>query len=122
MMTPPVVANFFLSFSTFSFCLRKSFCKIESAKEIGRSASKVASITAFLKLAVQQSKKTCAIVGVGEGKLRKEEVSHLKLETNTVTSSLEKLEREIKEFEKDLAESKEIRRLASLIVSGKLSK
>ncbi len=54
--------------------------------------------------------------------MRPEEVSHLKLETNTVTSSLEKLEREIKEFEKDLAESKKIRRLARLIVSGKLSK
>ena len=39
-----------------------------------------------------------------------------------MTSSLEKLEREIKEFEKDLAESKKIRRLARLIVSGKLSK
>ena len=70
----------------------------------------------------QQIKKSCGIVGVGEGNLRKKAVRRLKLETNNVTISLEKLEREIKEFEKDLAESKEIRRLARLIVSGKFSK
>ena len=54
--------------------------------------------------------------------MREEVVKRLKMETQNVRSALEKLEREFNAFEKDLAESKEIRRLARLIVSGKFSK
>jgi hypothetical protein len=54
--------------------------------------------------------------------MREEVVKRLKMETQNVRSSLEKLEREFNAFEKDLAESKEIKKLARFIVSGKFSK
>ena len=54
--------------------------------------------------------------------MREKLVERLEMETQNVRSSLEKLEREFNEFEKDLAESKKIKKLARLIVSGKFSK
>jgi len=44
------------------------------------------------------------------------------METQITAKELEKLEREIKEFEKEIERTKEIGRLARLIVSGKLEK
>lgn len=54
--------------------------------------------------------------------MREAVVKRLEMETQSVRSALEKLEREFNEFEKDLAESKEIKKLARFIVSGKFSK
>ncbi len=69
-----------------------------------------------------QSKNSCDIVGAGERKMRTEQLERLKMETKITENELEKLEREVEEFEKEIKQSKEIRRLARLVVSGKLEK
>ena len=54
--------------------------------------------------------------------MRTEQLERLKMETKITENELEKLEREVEEFEKEIKQSKEIRRLARLVVSGKLEK
>ena len=54
--------------------------------------------------------------------MRAEQIERLKMEMQMTESALEKLELEMEEFEKEIAETKEIGRLARLIVSGKLEK
>ena len=69
-----------------------------------------------------QIKKSCAIVGEGERKMRAEQIERLKMETKSTENEVEKLEREFEEFEREIKQNKEIVRLARLIVSGKLEK
>lgn len=54
--------------------------------------------------------------------MRAEQLKHLKMETQITENELKKLEREFEEIEKEIRKSKEIGRLAKLIVSGKLEK
>ena len=65
-----------------------------------------------------QIKKSCAIVGEGERKMRAEQIERLKMETKSTENEVEKLEREFEEFEREIKQNKEIVRLARLIVSG----
>lgn len=70
----------------------------------------------------QQSKNSCDIVGSGGRKMRTEQLERLRMESKITENKLEKLEREVQEFEKEIKQAKEIRRLARLILSGKLDK
>ena len=54
--------------------------------------------------------------------MRADQLKCLKMEIQITEGALEKLEQEIEEFEKEIKQSKEIRRLARLIVSEKLEK
>ena len=54
--------------------------------------------------------------------MRAEQLERLKMEIKITESELEKLEQEIEAFEKEIKQTKEIRRLARLVVSGKLEK
>jgi len=54
--------------------------------------------------------------------MRAEQLERLKMEIKSTESELENLEREFEEFSKEIKKSKEIGRLARLIVSGKLEK
>lgn len=45
--------------------------------------------------------------------MRTEQLERLKMETKITESKLEKLEREVEEYEKEIKQRKEIRRLAS---------
>ena len=67
-----------------------------------------------------QIKKSCAIVGEGERKMRAEQIERLKMETKSTENEVEKLEREFEEFEREIKQNKEIVRLARLVVFGKL--
>ena len=52
--------------------------------------------------------------------MRAEQIERLNMETKSTENELEKLEREFEEFEREIKQNKEIRRLARLVVSGKL--
>ena len=64
--------------------------------------------------------KTCDIVKVGEGKMRKEQIERDKLECKNLMESLEKVERQIEHISSDFASEREMRHLARLIYAGKI--